>query len=258
MPPTFIDAYPSYSATGYVTTNEEPEAWKTLVKECKFTRAASIASGGEIPLLVLLPFGKEVVAVDHSYRSVLITYVKSLMLETLGPRDTKKVLEAGNKELFSEAVGKVVHLLPDALGTKLEEMENSKYEGYDPNSVFKYSSLGTGADLNSMRGSWHYASMQTLSAACRHMNKLTLIHGDLVKDLEKYGPFDLMYISNAMEHTGRDHKNPTPSGILKSLADDGTVLMSGYSYTKFPPGWKTISKVAGYRTTWEHHLMQKS
>src|ERR1051326_4607040 len=76
---SFEDRFAGHNGQGYAITNEEPEVWAELLDglpetasaaadgRLPFRRALSICSGGEVPLLTLLPRVEEVIAVDHNY-----------------------------------------------------------------------------------------------------------------------------------------------------------------------------------------------
>lgn len=91
--PKYEDVHPAYTASGYVATNEEPRIHSMLLApHHHIERAASIASGGEIPLMVLMARCREVVAVDHSYFALASTMLKAILLQTLGARKLVEVM----------------------------------------------------------------------------------------------------------------------------------------------------------------------
>jgi len=251
----FQDEYPQFDGAGHVVTNEEPELWRSLLKGKKPKKVGSIASGGEIPLLCFLPKGSEVVAIDHAYRPILACYIKALMLQKLGADKTKALLEDGDRKAMTELVQDLAKELPDSL-TSIYKKVSTSY-GYSS------ASAAIGTDLTSYRSTWHYATRNTLNAALRNLDKLTLVHGDL-RDLAKYGPFDVVYISNAYEHTNRDRQRPSSAVFPDLVKPGGWILASRYSYNQnmlsaaLPPShWKLVKEIAGFRTTWLHTAYER-
>lgn len=251
---SFQDEYPQFNGPGHTVTNEEPELWRALLKGKKPKKVGSIASGGEIPLLCFLPKASEVVAVDHAYRAILVVYIKALMLQTLGADKTKAFLEDGDKKTLGAIVSDLSKQLPDTLAAAYKKVSNS----YDSGS-----SALLGSDLVSYRSTWHYATRNTLNAARRNLDKLSLVHGD-IRDLDKYGPFDVLYISNAYEHTDRYSKRPSANIFLNLVKPGGWLLASRYNYNGSTLNgvlplehWKLVKEITGFRTTWVHAVYER-
>jgi len=249
--PTFISLH-SYSASGYACTNEEPELFRELLKGKVFKRAATICSGGEIPLFILLPrTTQELVAVDHSKRSLLATYIKVLILDMYGAKEGKEILTTlTNPESITKAE-KVSKSIPDYLLSGL-------YTNQHPISVI------TNDRVNITR-EWKLAREQDLKASIKKFHLLKLIQGDITDLLKDHNPFELFYFSNAFEHLDRGGKylNPRkveqlviPGGYILTCAgssrglEEGTWCSSGGK--KIALGWNTLNILKGRRSSWSN------
>lgn len=234
--PSFIDLHPTHDVGGYLVTNEAPEIHMELIKDLPLGRVASIASGGEIPLLVLLPKA-DVVAVDHSYRALAICYLKACVLDILGPTDTKELFTKKTYGECQSVFDKILPELPDVLRAKAPVMEHYNYAA--------------------TKIEWALASISQLEQTCRRLNCLSLVHGDLT-DIASMGPFDAFYASNALEHSGRQEKGtPTFESFKALIKEHGYLLLAGNPHHK-GAGFKAFKEVAqkGGRTAWIHRLYQ--
>lgn len=254
----FEDIHPDFDPAGYLTTNEEPMVHRDLLKGYRIRKAASICSGGEVPLLVLLPRCQQVFAVDHSYKALACTYAKATLLTKLGADKMKELFVGGTLAISIKAL--TDHVRPEDAPEPLR-----KY--LDPGVIKgKYISHGLGLTFTNgtytdIRREMHYTPLSMLRLAAKHIDRLRLIHGDLT-DLAKYGPFNLLYASNAREHFNRNSKNPTWPEISSLVKDNGLLLDTCYPGSprlKKPTenGWKLLKSTVGYRTSWSHNLYQK-
>jgi hypothetical protein len=244
MLPNFVDQHPAYTAAGYGCTNEEPEILKDFLAKRTFDKIAAIASAGEMTYFLLLPrCNQELVAVDHSYRSLYVSYVKAALLDRLGPRKTKKLFVESTPLQIYEEITKLT--IPEVLSSKVRK-------------DYALSSL----DLQSVRREWFYASEAALRQAAKKLDKLTFLHGDL-SDLS--GKFNLLYLSNAHEHTGR--KGAPKGADFTSVTTDDSFLLVAHTFmsdygtnphvkTTFAD-WETVKDLKGFRTQWHYTLYKK-
>lgn len=248
LPFSYEDRFPDFApATGYAVTNEEPILLHQMLKP--FRNGLGIASGGEVAFFALLPRVKDqLILVDHSYSSLKMFALKALLLTLLGPAQTRKLLIGVDQAPILEAFRKVESDLPaklrDATGT------NIKYA------------------LTSLRSEWYYASLSTLKQAVANLYKVKLVHGDLT-DAKDHAPFDLLYLSNALEHQCRPHlaakvkssyANPDISSLTSLLRPGAQILWTSaqgpyYNANKEAAElWKVKSSIKGYRTQWLYNL----
>jgi hypothetical protein len=245
----FEDIHPDYnSSTGYAATNEDIILHRKLLRKVRDIKlAGSIASGGEVPFFVFLSRGIPVVAVDHSYRAIAAVLGKIEIVKRLGT--------AGAYELFTDKEYKDVSKAFADLAPSMPE----KLRPYFAKSTV-YGEAGLVFDQNSyndLRKTWMYVTPLIMKRAFRNLDKLTLVHGDL-SDIASKGPFDCLYISNALEHTSYTGKNPDPAIMNDLVKPGGFVLSTGYgAREKLKTGWKLEREVKGVFTSWNHTLMRR-
>jgi SAM-dependent methyltransferase len=228
--------------TGYTVTNEEPELFNLLLKNVKVKRAACIASSGDMLLFALLRRVQEqIVAVDHSMKSLAVAHTKFLLLQKLGTRVVLQLLEEEQYE---------------KLHTHLTDIWTMHQQ--TPERVTQI----TSNYWRDIRKEWllsrQYASAVTGKVATR----VTFAHMDLRQIVSTYGRFDLFYASNAMEHTGKDGKCPTLVELADILNPGGYLLYTlGYGKLNLEQAKKlnlqVVREIKGYRTTWTHGIAQK-
>lgn len=174
---------------GYVFPNESMLALKQHVAGRKLKKAGGICSGGEVPLTVLLPnCTGPVVAVDHSLHSLYVAMTKALMLEKLTTQELHKLLGL-NQHQELEAAWKqfqkdLLVELPETLRPAFQKVANPY------------------VSLDSFQRYWMppNLSVEELNTARERLENLTFVYGDLTA-LTKFGKFQVVYLSNAMEHT---------------------------------------------------------
>lgn len=241
--PSFEDRHAAYTATGYSVTNEEPVLFNTLLKNRTFKKVAAISSAGEVPLIVLIPRTREqLVLVDHSYKSLATTYLKIVLLRTLGARELRRLLTSGQPTMIREKIEAAAAEVPTPLQPSLDR--------YNLND----------GELNyNLRREWYFTPLDKLREAARRLEQITIsmVHGDLL-DIADSAPFDLLYISNALDgaHRRRNGTSLTPPLIDPLVGPRGIVLSTGGR--SIPPGFKEIGKVLGYRTSWEHRAWRRA
>lgn len=263
LPFSYEDRFPdTQTRHGYVATNEEPPLMRRLIKP--FKRGLAICSAGEVTYLALLPKTREsLVLIDHSYNSLRVFCIKSLLLATLGPMALRNLLIDEDHKKWREAAEKVCEHLPVSLN-------NTRVLG----------DL-TGEPAN-VRREWYYADLPSLKRATAALHKIKLVHGDLL-DTQDRAPYDFLYLSNALEHQCRPQVPPVPAPAPKPLRANYP-YSPPYTYPNaevlgaklLKPGskilwvqangtntggnpsantlWPPKLKLKGYRTTWVYNL----
>lgn len=244
LPFSYEDRFPNAMTMGYAATNEEPTVIRDLIKN-KFKNGLGIASAGEVTFLALLPKTEDsLVLVDHSYKSLRVFCLKALLLATIGPTATRRLLIADKMVGLKEALVKVEPFLPVSL---------------QPNGRWWMTDLIQSAPTD-IRREWYYSDLTSLRKTVKSLHKIKLIHGDLTDTADR-APYDFLYLSNALEHTGRGGTYPNAIVLSKSLLKkDGAVVWveaaggrgvgNGVAYRD----WELKAKVPGYRTTWKYNL----
>lgn len=238
--PQFVDKNPFNTTTVYTVTNEECVFLNQLLGKRSFKKAGCVLSAGEVLLSVVLSRCKQVTAVDHSYGSIAVAYMKVLMLEKYGVKGFKQMLmDKPSAELLTEFQA-VYPNLPDAL------QKNFKLQ----NSALSYGGM-------EIRREWYFLPEKSIERAFSRLDKVSFIHGD-IHDLGVDGPLDLLYTSNAHEHVGRDGKAKTIQGFAQLIKPGGFLLCTTASKpAKTYEGLELVRAIRGIRTSWEHCLYKR-
>ncbi len=228
----------------YNVTNEEPEVInRKLLAGSTYGKIGSIASSGDVVILCLLHRVREqLFAVDHSYGSLYCAYEKALLLRELGAKKLTGIVEANNQAGYNAAVRLLQAKIPEKIRGK----------------------ASTSYNLSGIRKEWFYTGQAAVIRSRRNLDKLHFVHGDLT-DLIPYGPLDLLYISNAQEHTDKTGRCPSLNKIGSSLAIGGHLLVASNQATPYYTGteqdfaanFKILKKVAGYRTGYTYFLIER-
>lgn len=248
--PRFEDVHPDWNAgTSYPVTNEEPEVFnQDILGKRTFKKAGGICSGGEIAFFTMLPRSEEVIVIDHSYTSLTAAFLKAVLLGQLGARELKRMCinvtwdEVNVKKEFDVAYAEALKTLPPPLVK------------YGPDRISSH-------DMREMRKVFRHVSLSVMRKAEQSLDRLTILHGDLLLDLPKFGPFDLFYMSNAQEHKGRSLKAFNLKDFSSAVNPGGLLLMAGYDATVShlaSTGWEAHKSVAGYRTSWHHRSFRRT
>jgi hypothetical protein len=196
MPPTFIDHHPYTVNAAYPFTNEEPKDLQEVLDSAGVTvlpKVGGICGGGDICLSTLLPRTSEAcVVIDHSYVSLAAALTKVHLLEKVGPREFLRIFSKQSQwsdDVFPQ-IQAITATLPDEVKKVLQANHYHSALSYDT--------------WVRLRDIWALQKEETLEASFKAIQegKLTVVHGDL-NDLSNWGPFDLVYLSNAMGHSGR-------------------------------------------------------
>jgi hypothetical protein len=265
MLPEFEDVAPEYTTFGYWITNEEPELVREMLAGVRIKKGAAIASSGDMALFAVLPrISKQLVLVDHSYQSLVACFSKMALLERFGVDGVRDLFINKPVAEVKAAFSSVKDALPPTLKVPPKE---SKMLGQGERTFYQYCSYG-GVDpyeftggTEGLRKEWHYGPRAALRSSVKKLDKVKMVHGDLA-DISKYGPFDFLYLSNAMEHTGRSGR--ISSTLVESLVRRGGLALvarsgSGYSYPSNPisSDWEEIKQERGFRSSWTYSLLRR-
>lgn len=267
----------------YVIPNEAFMELYGLIKphRLRIRRAAAICSSGEAGLVSILPLVRtELVLIDHAYQSLSVGMMKLLLLREKGYEETKRLLSSTDQDTAHElraALEKLAALLPDVARKKGWEAMKRLRRGespffkvttdYDDRYYTKHGSyrrVVTSVDPKIAKA-WSEIPEQNLKAACRKLDKVTFLHGDVI-DLAQRGPFDLMYFSNAFDSqhygrksTGYDRGDAGFKEVTASVRPGGLIVGCETTYVREAMGrhgWERIAKVGASTpsNTWTYAL----
>lgn len=231
----------SFSVSGYLVPNECVKTWNELLDGVSVNRAAGICSGGEIGFFSLLPHvRRELVLVDHSYYSLAAAMYKYLVLRKLGWKEAHQLFTGDDPERAQAVSSQVKTELPDVLQQAFTAVEQDAGVGLSRHK--------------SVKGFWKRVPEEILKDAFKRLDKITFIHGDL-SDLEHRGPFGLLYLSNALEHSGRIvSKIQLKAAITRAVRPGGLIVLTGRhgsSRDRTDGAWERVKTVShrapGYR-----------
>ena len=206
------------SSTVFATTNETIATWREAFDGLEIERAAAICSGGEVPFFVLAPrVTEKVVAIDHSYSSMYFAIGKYQLIEKCGAEEAFKLLSENKKDDLKAAFDAANEGLPtapkkDATGAYSYDIFTS-YWPWDAPQVY--------SDV----------TQEGFKEFEANKSKVQFLHGDL-SDLVERGPFDLVYLSNALDYNGRNGKK---FGIDKMVKPGGYVAFTYGAYSNVSP-----------------------
>jgi hypothetical protein len=249
--PTFEDRHPGFDASdvgGYGVTNEEPDIFRRMLRGKRFNKVGCISSAGDMLLYTLLSKSKQVVAVDHCYRSLSAAYAKIILFHEYGAEDGKKII-------MNDAYGDFVKKIENLKGAFPEKVwERKPFLGSNHyNPISSHDWLGCRREV-------FYTPDSTLRAALKRLDRVTFVHGDF-SDIAEDGPFDLLYISNFLGHRDRAGRYPSIS-VVKDMLKNGGYLLScvtnvGDREEIRDLAFLEIESMKGIRTNWKHFLHQK-
>jgi hypothetical protein len=244
----------------YLATNEEVLLHNDVLDRAgvkKLKRVLSICSGGEVPFFCLAPRAKEVVAVDHGYMALAMAMIKAILLKTHGALDARAKLTT-SADVFNAAVQSVWPQLPSELQAKVDLQH-----------------FLTGGYFRDVRKEWKLTSVKDIKYAAKYLDRIRYVHGDL-SDVP--GPFDLVYVSNAPQHSSRFgldndglsyryNANPKSSqdrffDRLESVLVPGTYVLypgtykSDSTYFHTPQRMTLVAQEEQCRSSWWHNLFQ--
>ena len=187
----FTDVRPEYNgSTSHASPNECLVTLRSLLDDLPplMAQGGSIASGGEVPLTVVLPRVEQLKIVDHNYGSLWWTCNKILMIKHL----TNEQIVA----LFKGPQADFTKFLNDL---KADNPLSGKYY--------------TDTSKNVANTYWlREITPRDLDIARERLDQIDVIHGDL-RDLGT--KIDLLYVSNALEHCPFD--GPAINGLTQTV-----------------------------------------
>lgn len=248
--PTIIETGISFDPKSfYRVTNEEPEHFIEALDKLapNVPRAGGICSAGEVPLFVLLPRADEVTVIDHAKGSLAVTLAKCAALTEVGPDEFCALLQ-NDQTKWIDLINGCAAALPPPFRPPIT--------GYYNKNILN------SCDAPGIWAAWsHLVKFNGLAKAVAKLDKLTLIHGDLA-DLP--GEFDLLYISNALEHTGRSGKAPDCRKLHAQVKKGGYLIMTGGSsgdraiYDQTSNMWKLVWFKHSARTqNWRYQIWER-
>lgn len=242
--------------SGYAACNENLTTWREMLNGVEVDNAASICSGGEVSFFCVLPcVKKQLVLVDHSLNSLWWAVGKLGAIEALGPA------------VFHS---KVRSIRASAYGFAGEKAATELYSCFEAanSGIFTSGDRGYGNSSYRVREVAAVWKKDVLLADVNHLHanrdKIAFIHGDLA-DLEAVGPFDFVYLSNAMEYRNRNGKTPRPAPLVKPGGLVAYTSRNGNNYGIDPvvASWETVEQKQtkwsenGYGLNWKHTLARK-
>jgi hypothetical protein len=227
--------------SGYKVTNESLEIWKAVLGDISVERGTGICSAGEVGFFGLLPHvTKELLLFDHAYASMYHAIGKYHLIEEHGSKKAYKLLSSGDSAALTPIFAEGNKDLPTSKEKAVND--NSYYARYYTSDPY-YTRTAAGDEL---KRCFAEITQQDVSEFRANRDKVKILHGD-INDLVERGPFDLVYMSNALEYTGRngrDHK-------LKDLVKPGGFVchtFQGAGEAKKSSGFvKDFEVVAHYR-----------
>lgn len=252
-----------FNATGgYMFTNESIELSAKLTKDTAAKTVTGICSGGDLLFGAFAPQAEKCVMVDHSLSSLKHAMTKAILIENLTGSELKRLLDDANSHYGKSYVTKQYGYvdpcpLQDAVEEALKELPPNiqrlgSYYG-DPNILHaaKWGNV------------WKTVTAEQIDAVRERLDTIKLIHGDL-RDVQ--GSFDLLYLSNAMEHTGYDGKAPELKELMGNT-NPNHILFTGGMHRMIPEEWDRIhnapnnatalTKHAEEMTSWNYSLLRK-
>lgn len=220
--------------------NEDFKVWYDFLKHIPVQRAAGICSAGEVGFFSILPLvRKELVLVDHSYKSLSIAMVKYLVMRQEGYREAHRLFTRGSREELHNVYTKVGATLPGSVGKALRDLQRYDY-------VSPYAQHNS----HKIQRVWDTVNTCSLRKAHTKLDLVSFLHGDL-KDLVERGPFDVLYLSNALDgtHRGRDGSVQVAQ-INAAVKPGGYVILAESDYYKSGaetfPGWEKVKELKNH------------
>lgn len=300
MPALAYEELHDFKATGhYAVPNEGTIAWNQLLQGLRIHRAAGICSSGEVGFFAILPLvRKELVLVDHSLQSLQVAMVKYALLQRYTAAEVLRMFKTGNAIEIGEAVEGVKNLLPpgvreaftiskrnyndarDAWLCSTKEADQGTSHYYSSN--FDPVAYADSEDRRAVALLWAQFSEELVKKAKEKADRVRFVHGDL-RDLKDTGKFNLIYLSNALEHTSQHRgvkntrrydergvriPNTQTEGALAvqdALVPGGYVALAHrpYTYDRAEEpiqirglGWTLVNKITGGSMNWTQSLWQ--
>lgn len=212
----FTDIRPTFTGSEtYMLPNEYLPELRKLIADLPndLPLGGSIASGGEVPLTVILPKVQKLKVVDHNYGSLWWTCVKILLLRRFKYEELLKEFARPNTDFNS--------LIADV--AKDIELPIKQSPFYCCESARRSVCQ---ACQDKLKAFWtNQVTPEIADEVRERLDVIELIHGD-IRDLGEN--LDLLYISNALSHSPFDgNYKALDANIKQVLAQGAIVLMSG-------------------------------
>lgn len=193
--------------TAFPICNESIEIWREGLEGISVENAAGICSGGEVSFFAILPsVTGQLQLIDHAYVALYYAIGKYHAIEKLGAEEAYKAFVQGDMTILSPLFKGANEGLP----TKPDN-------GYDSYRT---------CDSYGLKRYYKSVSQETFETFQENKKRVKFLHGDIC-DLAERGPFDLLYISNALDYAGRNGEYAYP--IDKIVKPGGIVCYTGAS-----------------------------
>jgi SAM-dependent methyltransferase len=229
------------------------DKWAEFLQGLRPHRAAGICSGGEVGFFnLLLHAQREVVLVDHSYKSLYFAMVKYLALQKYGPDVYERITKATTEAEFRALAEEFEDALPPKVRTAFLHRGRYDVHGYlipsrSPEATGVSAFASRRRDIQDV---WSRLPKERVVKSCARLHKVTFLHGDLT-DLATKGTFGLLYLSNALEHiSGKTRNYPVVQEIEKVVRPGGHVILSHryndsiYDKRPGPDHWEQVNEAA--------------
>lgn len=232
----------------YASTNECVQVNTAFAKvPARKKLAVAICSGGEVPLLCLLPIYDRVIAIDNSWGSMIHAIVKATYLMRTHPCEATRTIRAITNGEYYNLAQKMAPWIPAVAQPHLTKIQHP-YDINDKHCMIEYWKPVLSVDL-----------IRTIRD---RLDNLTFIHGDLEFDLPSYcHDADLIYTSNALDYSRcmrdtRQYRAPDVEEIArKCLRPGGHIISMRAPFgEKESSNFKPIASVPS--TGWTHYLWQ--
>lgn len=269
----FKDVHPSNKTSGgvYKATNESMQAFHDLLGDLKFDRVAGICSAGEIGLFVLLPRVKrQLTLIDHSYATMAFALLKVMLIKEVGGRRAHELITKSatgydyyerEQSPTSNKEGTELYRLINTLHKRLpESVRTAGSDARFPDTfVNRY-----GRVHSYIKAEWSKLKPEQVEEAEKKLDLVEFVHGD-ISDLSKRRPYDLLYLSNAMQYAGRKGYIIPEKLIPACVKPGGYVMLTTGTYgmsgeeSKIRQVTKEVKNCQGRGSLgWLHYLNQYS
>lgn len=243
LPFQYTDVRSYDNSDSYEHTNEQLPRLRELTEKVNPKIAGAIASGGEVPLGVMLiqPDIEQCVAIDQAYGSIKWAYRKAMIIHLCTPDEAHKLLTS---KATSWSPSDDPNFPPDLKAT---------LELATPTSL-KAPFRAAGPDL------WaRYLTVTDIAKIKSNLSKLHLVHGD-IRDLDQFSSkrYDIVYLSNATNKSNYDANTLTLDHFNEILRNQGYVLSTACE--KVSDNWITDVSLDSLRdhtgNSWTYNLLR--
>lgn len=266
----FKDLNDFNALTCYAVVNENISAWRECLDGIEVDNAASICSGGEVAFFGILPSVKERLSlIDHSYASMYFAIGKYNMIEKFGASKTHELFTGFNwykgGRRWSPSVDNYVQDPEAESSISSNDLRKAFDKANKRLPTAKHGVNGYWPPA-SLRVTWQNIDVQEVAEFRRNRTKIQFLHGD-VGDLADIRPYDLVYLSNALDYKGRNGSGHDAFRLNEVVKPGGFVLycfqgINAYPIgpRKVPAGWEIIKEITpdrrNYGLHWTHRVCQ--